>query len=61
MADVADVADVLLVEHFKNLEDLRVERTKFHQLRDITVIAIGVVICGADNWVEVYVTRKPPK
>ncbi len=28
-------------------------RTKFHQLRDFTVIAICAVICGADIWVEI--------
>ena len=44
---------VSLVEHFGDLEDSRVERTKFHQLMDIIVIAICAVICGADNWVEI--------
>ena len=44
---------ISLVEHFEDLEDPRVERTKFHQLRDIIVIAICAVICGADNWVEI--------
>jgi len=40
-------------EHFARLEDPRVERTKLHQLRDIIVIAICAIICGADDWVEV--------
>ncbi|MDE0076575.1 MAG: ISAs1 family transposase [Caldilineaceae bacterium] len=43
---------VSLVEHFEDLEDPRVERTKFHQLSDIIVIAVCAVICAADNWVE---------
>lgn len=50
---MADVKGVSLVEHFEELEDPRVERTKFHQLRDIIVIAICAVICGAGNWVEI--------
>ena len=50
---MADVKGVSLVEHFEELEDPRVERTKLHQLRDIIVIAICAVICGADNWVEI--------
>jgi hypothetical protein len=42
-----------LIEHFSNLEDPRVDRTKRHPLIDILVIAICAVICGADNWVAV--------
>jgi len=40
-------------QHFANLEDPRVDRTKRHKLLDILVIAICAVICGADNWEEV--------
>lgn len=39
--------------HFANLKDPRVERTKWHKLLDILVIAICAIICGADNWEEV--------
>ena len=49
----ADKKGVSLVEHFEDLEDSRVERTKIHQLSDIIVTAICAVICGADNWVEI--------
>ena len=42
-----------LVEHFAELEDPRIERSKLHQLSDILVITVCAVICGADNWVEV--------
>jgi hypothetical protein len=31
-------------EHFSDLEDPRIERTKYHQLLDIIAIAIGGVI-----------------
>jgi predicted transposase YbfD/YdcC len=37
-------------QHFGNLEDPRVDRTKLHKLMDILVIAICAVIAGADNW-----------
>lgn len=50
---MAEIKGVSLVEHFGDLEDPRVERTKIHQLSDIIVIAICAVICGADNWVEI--------
>lgn len=46
---MTDVTGVSLVEHFKDLEVPRIGRPKFHQLRDIIVIAICAVICGADN------------
>jgi predicted transposase YbfD/YdcC len=38
---------------FAEVEDPRVERTKRHRLRDIVLLAIGGVICGADGWVEI--------
>lgn len=40
-----------LAEHFDEIEDPRVERTKRHKLTDILTIAILAVICGADSWV----------
>ena len=36
-------------QHFGNLTDPRIDRTKLHKLLDILVIAICVVIAGADN------------
>lgn len=42
-----------LDQHFSDLTDPRVERTKRHQLGDILVIAICAVIAGADNWEDV--------
>ena len=38
---------------FAQVEDPRVERTKYHRLRDIIIIAICGVICGAEGWVEI--------
>jgi predicted transposase YbfD/YdcC len=40
-------------EHFGDLPDPRVERTRVHALLDIITIAVCAVICGADSWVEV--------
>src|SRR5207302_799849 len=38
---------------FAQVEDPRVERTKLHRLRDIIILAICGVLCGADGWVEI--------
>jgi predicted transposase YbfD/YdcC len=38
---------------FAQVEDPRIERTKHHRLRDILIIAICGVICGAEGWVEI--------
>jgi hypothetical protein len=38
---------------FSQVEDPRVERTKRHRLRDIIILAICGVICGAEGWVEI--------
>ncbi len=40
-------------EHFGELKDPRIERSKLHKLIDILVIAICGVICGADTWEDV--------
>ena len=38
---------------FAQVEDPRMERTKLHRLRDIIIVAICGVICGAEGWVEI--------
>ena len=38
---------------FAQVEDPRIERTRLHRLRDIIIIAICGVICGADGWVGI--------
>ena len=50
---MADLKAWSLVEHVAELEDPSNEQTKLHQLNDILVITIWVIICGADNWVEI--------
>ena len=44
---------IALSEHFADLDDPRIDRTKLHLLLDIVIIAICAVICGADTWVEI--------
>lgn len=38
---------------FAEVEDPRMERTKRHRLRDIVIIAICGMICGAEGWVGI--------
>lgn len=42
-----------LIDHFADLVDPRIDRTKCHGLLDIVAIAVCGVICGADSWVEI--------
>lgn len=42
-----------LTQHFAQLEDPRVERTRLHKLVDILVIAICAVIAGAESWDDI--------
>lgn len=44
---------ITIADHFSQMEDPRVERTKQHKLIDIITIAICAVICGADTWVAI--------
>ena len=45
--------DASIMVHFRDLDDLRIERRERHQLLDIITIALCAVICGADSWVYV--------
>jgi hypothetical protein len=44
---------VSISDHFADLEDPRIDRTKLHKLFDILIVAMCAVICGADSWVEI--------
>ena len=39
-----------LVEHFKDLADPRIDRTKDHQLIDVLVIALCTLLCGGEGF-----------
>ena len=40
-------------QHFGEISDPRIDRTKLHKLLDILMIAICAVIAGADNWEDI--------
>jgi predicted transposase YbfD/YdcC len=40
-------------EHFGQVTDPRINRTKDHKLIDIIGVALCAVICGAENWVDI--------
>ena len=42
-----------LVDAFDGLTDPRLERTRLHSLRDIIILSILAVICGADGFVQI--------
>lgn len=44
---------VSIFEHFSDLTDPRIERTKQHTLLDIVGLSICGVLCGADGWTEI--------
>jgi predicted transposase YbfD/YdcC len=43
----------VILTHFEDLSDPRVERTKLHHLSDLVAIALCGAICGADTWADV--------
>ena len=43
---------ITIADHFAEMTDPRVERTRRHKLIDVITIAISSVICGADTWVD---------
>ena len=55
---MAESHHVSVLDHFADLDDPRVERTRRHQLVDIIAIAICAAICGADSWVHVELFGK---
>ena len=49
MDTIFDIPTSTIIEHFDALVDPRIERTKLHLLRDIVMLTICAVICGADG------------
>lgn len=43
----------LIFQHFADLQDPRIERTKVHSLEAILVISICAVLCGASGWDDI--------
>ena len=48
---MARKASVALLDHFADLPDPRMERTKRHPLTDIIFIAVCAILCGANDFV----------
>jgi len=48
-----DIVLPTIEQHFGDMTDPRVDRTKLHELMNILVIALCAVIAGADNWEDV--------
>lgn len=44
---------ITILDHFSDINDPRIERSKLHKLPDIMTIAICAVICGADTWEDI--------
>ena len=44
---------VTIADHFNEIKDPRIERSKRHKLIDIITITICAVICGADGWADI--------
>ena len=55
---MAHAPKATILDHFAELDDPRVERTRHHKLVDILAIAICATICGADSWVHVALFGK---
>ena len=49
---------ITIADHFSELEDPRIERTKRHKLIDIITITNCAVICNADGWTDIELGRK---
>jgi len=47
---MADTVNASIVEHFRTLEDPRIERTKKHLLLDILVIALCTLLTGGEGF-----------
>jgi hypothetical protein len=48
-----NILNTSFLEHFANVKDPRIERSKEHLLKDIIAIAILAIISGADGWVAI--------
>ena len=47
-----------IIEHFRNIEDPRIERNKKHLVWDIISLTICAVVCGCETWEEIELYGK---
>ena len=55
---MADTVNASIVEHFRTLEDPRIERTKKHNLLDILVIALCTLLSGGEGFQDMELFSK---
>src|SRR5215813_7593876 len=55
---MADTVNASIVEHFRTLEDPRIERTKKHNLLDILVIALCILLTGGEGFQDMELFGK---
>jgi predicted transposase YbfD/YdcC len=55
---MADTVNASIVEHFRTLEDPRIERTKKHNLLDILVIALCPLLTGGEGFQDMALFGK---
>ena len=55
---MADTVNASIVEHFRTLEDPRIERTKKHLLLDILVIALCTLLTGGEGFQDMALFGK---
>jgi predicted transposase YbfD/YdcC len=55
---MADTVNASIVEHFRTLEDPRIERTKKHLLLDILVIALCTLLSGGEGFQDMELFGK---
>jgi predicted transposase YbfD/YdcC len=46
-------ASMNIMEHFREIEDPRIERNKRHTIWDIIVLTICAVVCGCETWEDI--------
>ena len=58
---MANSASSNIIEHFRDIEDPRIERNKKHQIWDIICLTICAVVCGCETWEEIELYGKEKK
>lgn len=51
---MSETLSARIIDHFSSIKDPRIQLKTRHKLIDIIVITVCAVICGADEWTEVY-------
>ena len=42
-----------IIDHFRDIEDPRIDRRKRHMIWDIIVLTICAVVCGCETWEDI--------